>query len=424
MWYYSHVLTLVVMAIIPIYVVLSLVSTPIFRARLNEKFNYGAESNSLLVEVITGIQTVKSLSAEHQMRKLWEEKLARYVNASFKTSQIGNIVGQMASYVSKFTTAVTIWLGARLVIDGDISIGQLIAFNMLSGRVITPVLKIVQLWQDFQQAQISVQRLGDILNAPREPGLDEERGSFPEIKGKVTFEGITFRYPGTQKDILHNVTLEIEKGEVIGIVGHSGSGKSTLTKLLQRLYVPQYGRVLVDDIDISTLDPSFLRQRIGVVLQENYLFNCSIYENIVLSDRTLTMDDAMEAAKLAGAHEFITEFPQGYNSPVGERGSNLSGGQRQRIAVARALITKPRILIFDEATSALDYESEYLIKKNMSKICENCTALVITHRLSTIENSDRIVVIEDGVIKETGTHKELLKAGGPYAKLHSYQSEI
>ena len=329
----------------------------------------------------------------------------------------------MASFINKVSTVLILWIGATLVMKGDLSVGQLIAFNMLAGRVSGPILRLVQLWQDFQQAGLSVRRLGDILNTPTEPGYNPGRTSLPSLQGAINFEGLTFRYRPDLPEVLRNINLSIKPGEVIGIVGRSGSGKSTLTKLIQRLYVPESGRILIDGIDSALIEPTWLRRQIGVVLQENYLFNRSVRDNIALSNPGISMEAIIQASQLAGAHEFILELAEGYDTPVGERGSTLSGGQRQRIAIARALLTKPRILIFDEATSALDYESERIIQDNMQQICRNRTVFIIAHRLSAVRRCDRIIVIEKGEIIEQGSHRELLKNNGMYTRLNDFQNQ-
>ena len=421
MYLYSHVLTYVVLGAIPFYVLLAFLITPVFRARLHEKFNRGAENQAFLVESVNGVQTIKAGAMEPQNQRRWEEQLSGYVKASFKATNLGNIANQTASFINKVTTLLILWVGARLVITGDLSVGQLVAFNMLAGRISGPILRLVQLWQDFQQAGISVQRLGDILNAKPEPAYSPGRASLPELQGKVTFENVTFRYRPDGPEILSQVSLHVPPGKVIGIVGRSGSGKSTLTKLIQRLYVPQSGRVLVDGVDLAMVDTVWLRRNIGVVLQENFLFNRSIRENIAISDPAMPMERVTRAAQLAGAHEFILELPHGYDTKVEEHGNNLSGGQRQRIAIARALITNPRILILDEATSALDYESEYIIHQNMRDICQGRTVFIIAHRLSAVRHADHIIVIDKGRIIEGGTHGELIKNNGYYAKLYNHQ---
>ncbi|MEA2852004.1 MAG: ATP-binding cassette, subfamily bacterial HlyB/CyaB, partial [Rhodospirillaceae bacterium] len=301
---------------------------------------------------------------------------------------------------------------------------ELVAFNLLAGRVSAPVLRLAQIWQDFHQARLSVQRLGDILNTPAEPVYNPGRTSLPEIRGDITFEHVTFRYRVDGPEVLHDVSLTVPAGQLVGIVGPSGSGKSTLAKLAQRLYVPESGRVLVDGVDLAQVDPSWLRRQVGVVLQENVLFNRSIRENIALADPALSTERVVAAAKLAGAHDFILELPEGYDTIVGERGSSLSGGQRQRIAIARALIADPRILIFDEATSALDYESERIVQQNMVQIARGRTVLVIAHRLSALRLADRIITIERGRLVEDGTHDDLINTGGRYATLYRLQAGL
>jgi subfamily B ATP-binding cassette protein HlyB/CyaB len=424
MYFYSPTLTYIVLGSIPLYVGLSIYITPILRARLNEKFKRGAENQAFLVESISGAETLKSMAVEPQMQRKWEEQLAGFVSASFKANNLGNIANQTASLVNKVVTVLILWVGATLVIAGDMSVGQLIAFNMIASRVSAPILKLVQLWQDFQQAGISIERLGDILNTPAEPGHNPNRTTLPNIKGQVSFDHVSFRYQPDRPEVLKDLSLNVRAGEVVGIVGRSGSGKSTLTKLIQRLYVPESGRVLVDGVDLSQVDASWLRRQIGVVLQENVLFNRSVKENIALSDPSLPMEAVIQAATLAGAHDFILELPEGYDTVVGEQGASLSGGQKQRIAIARALITKPRILIFDEATSALDYESERIIQDNMRHICKDRTVFIIAHRLSTVRMADRIIVVEQGRIVESGNHDELIEQNGYYAKLHSHQNHI
>ena len=395
--------------------------TPIIRARLHEKFNRGAENQSFLVEAISGIQTVKALAVEPPLQRRWDEQLAGYVRASFRATSLITVAGQIAAFIQKATTIAILWTGAYLVIGGDLSIGQLIAFNMLSAQVTGPLLRIVNLWQEFQQVGISVQRLGDVLNTKPEPSYNPNRTTLPHVAGQIIFDQVGFRYRPDGPEILKSVSFTIESGQVIGVVGRSGSGKSTIAKLIQRLYVPERGRVLVDGVDLAQVDPAWLRRQVGVVLQENFLFHRSVRDNIALTDPGLPMDAVIRAAKLAGAHEFILELTEGYDTLVGEHGCSLSGGQRQRIAIARALVANPRILIFDEATSALDYESEAVIQQNMAEICQGRTVFIIAHRLSTVRPAHRIYVIEKGVIMEDGTHDELLKRNGFYARLNKHQ---
>ena len=424
MYFYSPFLTLVVLLSFPFYIAISAIATPIFKSRLDRKFERGAENQAFLVESVTGVETLKAMAVEPQMQRRWEEQLAGYVAASFRVLSLGNVASQAVQLVSKFNTAAVLFFGATLVISGALTVGELVAFNMLAGRVSGPVLRLAQLWQDFHQARLSIQRLGDILNTVPEPAYSAGRAALPTIRGDVTFDHVRFRYRLDGPEVLQDVSLSIPAGQVVGIVGSSGSGKSTLAKLVQRLYIPEGGRVLVDGVDLAAVDPAWLRRQVGVVLQENVLFNRSVRDNIALSDPAMPMDHVVAAARLAGAHEFILELPEGYDTVVGERGSSLSGGQRQRVAIARALTTNPRILIFDEATSALDYESERIIQQNMREITAGRTVLIIAHRLSTVRMADRIITIERGRIVEDGSHDQLVRTGGRYATLHRMQAGI
>ncbi len=420
MFWYSGWLTLIVVLSLPVYALVSAGITPVLRKRLNDKFARGADNQSFLVESISGIGTIKATAVDPRVTRTWDNQLAGYVGASFGVTRVAMVGQQSVQLVQKLVSIGILFWGAKLVIQGELSIGQLIAFNMLAGQVAAPIVRLAQLWQDFQQVGISVERLGDILNTRTEvPG---SRMALPPIKGRVTFERVTFRYRPDTAEVLSGIELDIKEGEVIGIVGRSGSGKSTLTKLVQRLYTPERGRVLIDGHDLALADPAWLRRQLGVVLQENFLFNRSVRENIALSDPGMPLERVIRAAELAGAHEFIVELPEGYDTIVGEQGAGLSGGQRQRIAIARALITNPRILIFDEATSALDYESEHAVMANMRAICRGRTVMIITHRLSTVRHANRIVVVDKGRIVECGTHAELVdKVDGQYAHLHRLQ---
>ncbi|EGY9831238.1 enterohemolysin T1SS ABC transporter permease/ATPase EhxB, partial [Escherichia coli] len=421
MWYYSPQLTLVILLSLPCYVIWSLFISPLLRRRLDDKFLRNAENQAFLVETVTAINTIKSMAVSPQMIATWDKQLAGYVASSFRVNLVAMTGQQGIQLIQKSVMVISLWMGAHLVISGEISIGQLIAFNMLAGQVIAPVIRLAHLWQDFQQVGISVERLGDVLNTPVEK--KSGRNILPEIQGDIEFKNVRFRYSSDGNVILNNINLYISKGDVIGIVGRSGSGKSTLTKLLQRFYIPETGQILIDGHDLSLADPEWLRRQIGVVLQENILLNRSIIDNITLASPAVSMEQAIEAARLAGAHDFITELKEGYNTIVGEQGVGLSGGQRQRIAIARALVTNPRILIFDEATSALDYESENIIMKNMSRICKNRTVIIIAHRLSTVKNANRIIVMDNGFISEDGTHKELIsKKDSLYAYLYQLQA--
>ena len=420
---YSVELTLVVLLSIPVYVVIAALLRPVLREQINERFNRGARSQQFLVESIVGAQTLKAASVEPMMQAQWEERLASYVSKSFDAGVTGSLGQNLIQYVSKVTTALILFIGAQAVIAGSMSVGELIAFNMIASQVVQPILRLSQLWQDFQQVQVSVSRLGDILNAPPEP-VPQNLLTLPPPRGAIAFRNVTMRYRPDSPDALKGVTLEIAAGEVIGIVGASGSGKSTLTKLVQRLSGPQTGQVMIDGVDAAQLDPGWLRRQIGVVLQENILFNRSIHENIALGDPAMPRAAVMQAARLAGADEFIAQLPQGYDTMIEERGANLSGGQRQRIAIARALVTNPRILILDEATSALDYESERIIQENMRAIVRGRTVIIIAHRLAAVRPCSRIVGMARGEIVEVGSHEELLrKPGGLYAHLWALQSD-
>ncbi|WP_317203073.1 type I secretion system permease/ATPase, partial [Janthinobacterium sp.] len=421
MLWYSVWLTLIVAVSIPLYVLLSLLFTPVLRAKLNDKFNKSAENQSFLVETLSGIDTVKAMAVEPRWQAKWEKQLAAYVAAGLSTNNIAMVASGGVSLVSKLVTAAIMWVGATLVVDDKMTVGQLVAFNMLAGQVSSPILRLAQLWNDFQQVGISMSRLGDILNARTEVAGQKTR--IPRLAGAIEFDQVSFRYRPDAPDVLRSIALHIQPGEVIGIVGRSGSGKSTLTKLVQRLYVPDRGRVLVDGQDIGIIDTTSLRHQIGVVLQENQLFTRSVRDNIALSDPALPIETIIEAAKLSGAHEFICELPESYDTMVGEHGTGLSGGQRQRIAIARALISNPRVLIFDEATSALDYESEKIIQDNMRSICAGRTVIIIAHRLTAVREANRIVVMERGQIAEVGSHEELLRnPDGIYT--HLYQLQI
>ncbi|KWO84531.1 peptidase C39 [Burkholderia ubonensis] len=418
---YSVPLTLIVLISLPLYAVLVLGVVPVLRRRLDEKFSRGAESQSLVVETITGIQTVKASALEPTIALRWENQLAGYVAASFKTQNLSAWAHEGINLIGKLVNAATMWFGARLVMEHELSVGQFVAFNMFAGHVAQPIMRLSQVWTDFQQTGISMQRLGDILNSPTEVPPSTP-APLPPIKGHITLDDVTFRYRREAAPVLHGVSLDVSPGAVLGIVGRSGSGKSTLTKLVQRLYIPEQGRVLIDGIDISLVDAGQLRRQIGVVLQDSFLFNRSVRENIAIADPGAPIEWAMHVARMAGAHDFICELPEGYNTVVGEQGMSLSGGQRQRLAIARALFTDPRVLIFDEATSALDYESEAVIQRNMAAIAQDRTVIIIAHRLSAVRHADYIIAMEKGQIVEGGSHDELVQVpDGLYAYLWSMQ---
>ncbi len=421
MCFYSVPLTLIVLASLPLYAGLSVMVVPVLRRRLDDKFARGAENQAMLVETVTGIQTLKAGALEPGFARRWDNQLAAYVAASFRTQTLASWAHEGVGLIGKLVNAATLWWGAQLVMEGGLTVGQFVAFNMFAQRVAQPIMRMAQLWTDFQQTGISVARLGDILNTPTEVP-PAHAAQLPAVRGHIRLEQVQFRYRPEAPPVLQGLSLDVRPGEVLGIVGRSGSGKSTLTKLVQRLYVPEQGRVLVDGVDIGQIDAAQLRRQVGVVLQENLLFNRSVRENIAIADPAAPLQAVMQAARMAGAHEFISELPQGYDTPVGEQGATLSGGQRQRIAIARALFTNPRILILDEATSALDYESEALIQRNMARICQGRTVIIIAHRLTAVRNAHRIIVMERGRIVEAGAHAQLLaQPGGLYARLWALQ---
>lgn len=421
MFLYSTSLTWIVLASLPLFAILSIVITPLFKTQLDEKFRTGADMQSFLVETVSGVQTIKSFALEPLTQKRWEDKVSEYVSASFKTALIGGNAGAVGQFIQRGTDLILLWSGVHLVIAGTITIGQFIAFRMLSSQVSGPILRLVNIWQDFQQTSVSIERLGDIFNAKTEPNSDMQKMRLPSIQGYLEFQNVTFRYKMDAPEAIRNMSFKIPSGKIIGVVGRSGSGKSTLSKLIQRLYVPEGGKILVDGHDISLADPHWLRRQIGVVLQENYLFNCSVRENICIHRPTATMEEIISCSKLAGAHEFILELTEGYDTEVGEKGTALSGGQRQRLAIARALLSNPRILIFDEATSALDYESENIIQKNLKDICKGRTVIIIAHRLSTLRNADAIMVLDKGNLVEYAPEKALLEHKGLYHHLYHQQ---
>jgi subfamily B ATP-binding cassette protein HlyB/CyaB len=419
---YSVKLTLIVLLSLPLYILLSALVVPVLRARLEEKFSRGAENQALLVESIAGAQTVKASALEPIFARKWDQQLAAYVSASFRTQTLASSAHEVVNLIGKLVSAAVLWFGAHAVMAGDLTVGMFVAFTMFANRVAQPIMRIAQMWTDFQQTGISVRRLGDILNTRTEVP-PQAVAQMPPVKGRITLDNVTFRYRPEAPPVLHGVSLEIRAGEVIGIVGRSGSGKSTLTKLVQRLYSPEQGRLLVDGMDIGLVDAAQLRRQVGVVLQENLLFNRSVRENIAIADPAAPLEAVIHVAQLAGAHEFISELPQGYDTVVGEHGTGLSGGQRQRVAIARALFTNPRILILDEATSALDYESEAILHKNMAAICKGRTVIIIAHRLTAVRQAHRIIAMDKGRIAEAGPHDALVKQDGLYAHLWRLQTD-
>ena len=418
---YSKSLTVIVLCSIPVYAILSAIVIPLFKKRLDEKFETGANTQSFLVESITGVQTVKSYALEPKFEKKWGELQADYVKASYKTSMVSATAGTTGQFIQKVFDLLILFFGAKSVMDGDFTVGQLVAFRMLSGRVSGPVLRLVQLWQEYQQASLSVKRIGDIFNTPPEPVLNTNQTALPKINGRIAFDKVHFRYNPQGGEVIKGMSFEIQPGTIVGVVGRSGSGKSTISKLIQRLYILEAGKISIDGMDISLVNPAMLRRQIGVVLQENFMFNGTVAENISIHCPAASMEQIIHCAKIAGAHDFILELPNGYNTVIGEKGIGLSGGQKQRVAIARAILANPRILIFDEATSALDYESESIIQNNLKEICKGRTVLIIAHRLSTLKDAQKIMVIDKGNLVEYDTHESLMKQQGLYAYLYNQQ---
>ena len=416
---YSVALTLLVLGFVAVIAGVSFVATPHIKAKLDEKFHKGAMAQSFLVESITGIQTVKSMALEGKMVRNWENHLGDYIQSAFNLANVGNVAVTASQALQKLMTLAVIYFGVGLVFDNRLSVGQLIAFQMFASQLSGPVLRLVHMWQDFQQAKLSLERIGDIVNTPSE--VTGGSVSLRDLKGSIVLKDVKFRYAHDGPLVLDGVSLAIQPGEMIGVVGRSGSGKSTVAKLVQRLYHPQEGVIAVDGIDLRHMDPLFLRTRIGMVPQDCFLFSGTIRENIAMAMPDADMERVIAAARIAGAHEFIGEMPLGYDTYVEERGVSMSGGQRQRIAIARALITNPRIVIFDEATSALDYESERAIKSHLGHIRKGRTVILIAHRLNMMRDCDRILVFDRGRIVEAGDHASLMKKGGLYAHLCKQQ---
>ncbi|TQF70086.1 type I secretion system permease/ATPase [Pseudoalteromonas luteoviolacea] len=418
---YAPLLTWIVLGSLVLYILFWLAIGPSLRRRVQAEFETSADNTAFLTEAVTGIETIKTSSVERGFEKQWKKSLASQLIASFRARVISIWAEQGISTIQKLSAALALWWGVKLVMSGDLTAGQLVAFNMLAGQVTMPILRLAQIWQDFQHCLISLRRVGDILDEEQEAGA-KGLASSPDMKGSVQFHRVRFRYDDESPEVISNLSLDIKAGECIGITGQSGSGKSTLTKLLQRLYSPTSGEVIVDGMDLAIADPIELRRNLSVVLQESRLFAGSIAANISQCLPQATPEQIIDAAKLAGAHEFICSLPQGYQTQVGESGGRLSGGQRQRIAIARALITKPKILVLDEATSALDYESEATIIARLPEIAKGRTVISIAHRLNTIRFCDRIIVVEKGKIIEAGSHNELTSTQSRYKALWDLQT--
>ncbi|BAY24341.1 cyclic nucleotide-regulated ABC bacteriocin/lantibiotic exporter [Calothrix sp. NIES-2100] len=422
MLFYSWMLTLVALATVPLFAILTTFVVPIVQQQLRKKAERYADTQSYLVEILTGIQTVKAQNIELKSRWQWRDRYTRYISAGFKNVLTSSTANSISGFLNQFSSFVLLWVGAHLVISNQLTVGQLIAFRIIAGYVTSPLLRLIQLSQNFQEVALSIERLGDILDtAPEVKASDRHNIQLPEIAGAIKYTGVSFGFNPEDSLKLININLDIAPGTFVGIVGQSGSGKSTLTKLLPRLYEPVAGKIQIDGYDIRKVELNSLRRQIGIVLQDTLLFEGTIQDNIALIRPEATTEEIIAAAKTAAAHDFIMGLPDGYNTIVGERGSALSGGQRQRIAIARTVLQNPRLLILDEATSALDYESEQQVCRHLMEFFHGRTVLFITHRLNTVKNADTIIIMDQGVIAEQGTHAELMAMRGRYYCLFQQQ---
>lgn len=427
MSYYHMQLTLWVLAFIPLSIVLTLIYTPILKSINQRSFLARSEWSSVLIDSLRGIEVIKTLAVERATRWLWEERLTHEIKIGFGAIKTNMLFGSLGQLNSVLGSTVVLWYGANLVIQGDLSVGQLIAFNMLSGRVLGPIMGLINLWPQIQLAKLGLDRLNDILEMRTESSRNRNHSvQLAEIEGRITYENVFFRYGSgsTEPHVLSDINLEISPGQKVAIVGRSGAGKTTLVKLIPRLFDPTEGRVALDGTNLREFDPGWLRRQVGMVLQEPVMFNATIAENIAMGIKNLDMDRLLEVSKLAYAHDFIQDLPMGYETKIREQGVGLSGGQRQRLSIARALYGDPKILIFDEATNALDSESEQAIQEGLDGMLEGKTAFIIAHRLSTVKDADLIIVLDDGNIVERGTHDALIAEQGLYFALSGQQLQV
>jgi len=424
MFFYSAILTLVALVVIPIQIAITFIGAPLFRRQYRRTAEENAKTQSHLVEILSGVQTVKAQNAEVVSRWKWQDLYSNYISRTFEQTITGTVLIQLSQVLQKVSQLLVLWVGAKLVLDGYLSLGQLIAFRIISGYVTQPVLRLSTIWQNIQELKISFERLADVLETPQESNdVDKDKIPLPEVQGNVRFENVSFSFRKTGPIILDNLDLKVEKGQFVGIVGQSGSGKSTLMKLLPRLYAPDEGKIFIDDIDIDKVELYSLRSQIGVVPQEPLLFSGTINHNISLTQPEATSEEIINAAKIADAHDFIMKLPDGYSSQIGERATTLSGGQRQRIAIARTILGNPRILIMDEATSALDYKTEKAVCDNLANSLSDKTLFFITHRLSTVRYADLIILMDNGRISEMGKHDDLMNKKGKYFELFCQQQD-
>ena len=420
---YSWLLTLVALAVLPIQVGLTIFGAPLFRRQYRKAAEENAKTQSHLVEVLTGIQTVKAQNVEMVSRWTWQELYSNYIGRTFEKTITGTALNETSQFLQKLSQLLVLWIGASLVLKGQLTLGQLIAFRIISGYVTQPLLRLSNIWQSIQELQVSFERLADVVDTPQESNsADQAKIPLPPIDGGVEFDDVVFSFAGPGGNpVLKRVKLNIAPGTFVGIVGQSGSGKSTLMKLLPRLYSPQKGRILIDGYDIDKVELYSLRRQIGIVPQDPLLFSGTVSENIALTDPEASSEAIVEAAKMAGAHDFVMTLPAGYSTPVGERGASLSGGQRQRLAIARTLLGNPKLLVLDEATSALDYATERKVCDNLVHALKDCTVFFITHRLNTIRRADLIVMMDQGAVVEQGTHDQLMAQRGRYYALYRQQ---
>ncbi len=426
MLWYNWKMTLLGLIVVPIYLVITLISAPILRRISRLIFNAKTAERSYLIEALTGINTIKSMGIERTVRWRWEDLFNTSIKINFSGRLFNIYLGVFSDTVDAVVSSVLLWFGAWQVIQDQLTIGQLVAFNMLLGNVLSPFERLIGLWDDLQEIFVATERLDDVINeAPEEEWQNQIRHPIPPLQGALRFEQVTFRYSvESEANTIENLSFSAEPGQTIALVGRSGSGKTTISKLILGLYLPRSGRILIDDYDITSISLKSLRQQVGVVDQDTFLFGSTIRENISIGHPNATLDNILNAAQLAGADSFIQELPMKYETQIGEGGGLLSGGQRQRIAIARALLSNPRLLILDEATSNLDAESESIIQTNLNQIRQNRTTIVIAHRLSTIRNADLILVLDKGILVEKGTHSELMAKKGQYFYLNQQQFTV
>lgn len=411
-------LTLIFISTIPLYLILAKLLAPKIEFAVQHLYQKVAVNTAFLTESLGGIETIKSLSLEPRFTQQWYTQIHKLTGENEKLQNIDNLSRFIVSFINKTTVALLLWVGACEVISLSMTIGQLIAFTMLLGYCLQPLATAIDVWGKYIKTKTAIYNLQDILNLPK-----EQNSSILEtnIKGEITFDNVSFHYQNHTPAILNNISLHIKRHEIIGVVGTSGSGKSTLARMISGLYIPQSGHVALDNIPLSQLNLNRVRQQIGIILQQNFLFNLSVFDNIRLTRQNASLEDVIYVAKLTGAHEFILKLPLGYDTIIAEGGQSLSGGQRQRIAIARALLSSPKILIFDEATSALDDESQAIIQEHLPLIAKERTVIIIAHRLSTVRTCHRIIVLEKGNLIEEGSHKELIAKNSHYKKLWQHQ---